>query len=212
MKGYRVLFSGPPGTGKTMTAALMGKLMQRDVYRVDISRVSSKYIGETEKNLSRLFSMAEGKGWVLFFDEADALFGSRVDDGKSDSVSAGHRNEMISYLLQRIENYNGMVVAATNLPKNIDVAFKRRFQEHIHFPLPTKETIAQLWQRYLPKSIPLEKTITPEFLTRDLLPPASINKICGKILHRVLHNQSEHIPFALIDKLIKDEKRSLGLL
>ena len=105
--GYRCLFYGPPGTGKTMTACLLGKATGRDVYKIDLSTVVSKYIGETEKNLGKLFDQAEHKNWILFFDEADALFGKRTD------VSDAHdryANQEVSYLLQRIEDFNGVVI------------------------------------------------------------------------------------------------------
>ena len=129
--GYRVLFHGPPGTGKTLTASLIGKYTNREVYKIDLSMVVSKFIGETEKNLASLFDKAENKGWILFFDEADALFGKRT------SVKDAHdkyANQEVSYLLQRTESYNGLVILATNFKNNIDDAFTRRFQSHIYFP------------------------------------------------------------------------------
>jgi SpoVK/Ycf46/Vps4 family AAA+-type ATPase len=133
-QGYRALFHGPPGTGKTLTAALVGKEFDIPVYRIDLSMVVSKYIGETEKNLELLFDRAEKKGWILFFDEADALFGKRTD------VKDAHdrfTNQEVSYLLQRIEDYNGLVILATNMKSNIDEAFIRRLHLVIHFPLPS---------------------------------------------------------------------------
>ena len=109
--GYRALFYGPPGTGKTLTATLLGKHTGKDVFRIDLSRVVSKYIGETEKNLSRLFDKAENKNWILFFDEADALFGKRTDIRDAHDKYA---NQEVAYLLQRIESYNGLVILASN--------------------------------------------------------------------------------------------------
>jgi hypothetical protein len=129
--GYRALFHGPPGTGKTLTATLLGKQTARDVFRIDLSRMVSKYIGETEKNLSRLFDKAENKDWILFFDEADALFGKRTDIRDAHDKYA---NQEAAYLLQRIETYGGLVILATNQRGNIDDAFLRRFQAAIHFP------------------------------------------------------------------------------
>jgi hypothetical protein len=110
-RGYRSLFYGPPGTGKTLTATLLGKSTGKDVYRVDLSQTVSKYIGETEKNLSKLFDKAENKNWILFFDEADALFGKRTDIRDAHDKYA---NQEIAYLLQRIESYNGLVILASN--------------------------------------------------------------------------------------------------
>ncbi|KGN77430.1 hypothetical protein HW49_10440 [Porphyromonadaceae bacterium COT-184 OH4590] len=140
--GYRVLFHGASGTGKTMTAALLGKYTNKDVYRIDLSMIVSKYIGETEKNLSNIFDKAENKSWILFFDEADALFGKRTNINDSHDRYA---NQEISFLLQRIENYNGLVVLSTNLKRNIDEAFTRRFQSIIHFPSPKFDERLQIW-------------------------------------------------------------------
>ena len=144
MPGYRCLFHGPPGTGKTITAALLGETVGKEVYRVDLSMIVSKYIGETEKNLEKVFTHAETKDWILFFDEADALFGSRTSVNDSHDRFA---NQQTSYLLQRVESYPGVVILATNLKWNIDEAFSRRFQSVIHFPMPTKELREQLWQK-----------------------------------------------------------------
>lgn len=144
-QGFRVLFHGPPGTGKTMTAAILGKESGMDVYQVDLSSVVSKYIGETEKNLSSLFNLAENKGWILFFDEADSLFGKRTNTQSSNDQFA---NQQVGYLLQRIENYNGVVILATNFKDNIDAAFLRRFQSVIYFPKPKLEQRIELWQKY----------------------------------------------------------------
>jgi AAA+ superfamily predicted ATPase len=141
--GYRALFYGPPGTGKTLTATLLGKTSGRDVYRIDLSMVVSKYIGETEKNLSRIFDIAQNRNWILFFDEADALFGKRT---ATNSSNDRHANQQTAYLLQRIEDFPGVVILATNLNSNMDEAFTRRFQSIIHFTMPTPEERLQLWK------------------------------------------------------------------
>ena len=141
--GYRCLFYGPPGTGKTLTATLMGVAGNADVYRVDLSMVVSKYIGETEKNLAKLFDQAQDKNWILFFDEADALFGKRT---QGSSANDRHANQEISYLLQRIEDYPGVVILASNLRNNIDDAFARRFQSAICFAMPDADQRTILWQ------------------------------------------------------------------
>ncbi|NBQ67872.1 MAG: ATP-binding protein [Nitrosomonadaceae bacterium] len=141
--GYRALFYGPPGTGKTLTATLIGSSIGVDVYRIDLSMVVSKYIGETEKNLANVFDQAVNKNWILFFDEADALFGKRTQTSSSNDRYA---NQEVSYLLQRVEDYPGVVILATNLKTNIDEAFARRFQTSVHFAMPDPDQRLRLWQ------------------------------------------------------------------
>jgi AAA+ superfamily predicted ATPase len=141
--GYRCLFYGPPGTGKTLTATLVGKSVGVDVYRIDLSKVVSKYIGETEKNLAGVFDAATHKRWILFFDEADALFGKRT---QATSAHDRYANQEVSYLLQRIEDHPGVVILATNLKDNMDEAFARRFQSAVYFPMPDADQRLQLWQ------------------------------------------------------------------
>lgn len=140
--GYRTLFFGPPGTGKTLTATLIGQAVGADVYRIDLSMVVSKYIGETEKNLAAVFDQAEHRQWILFFDEADALFGKRT---ATSSANDRHANQEVAYLLQRVEDFPGTVILATNLKANIDEAFARRFQSMVHFPMPDPEQRLRLW-------------------------------------------------------------------
>lgn len=149
-KGYRALLYGPSGTGKTFTAGLLGKEVGKDVYKIDLSMVVSKYIGETEKNLELLFARAEDKGWILFFDEADALFGKRTNVRDAHDKYA---NQEVSYLLQRIEDYNGMVILATNMKNNIDDAFIRRFNAILKFSLPEAEERAEIWRLAFPKDV-----------------------------------------------------------
>ena len=145
-KGYKALLYGPPGTGKTLTAALLGKKNNIDVYRIDLSQLVSKYIGETEKNLSMIFDMAENKNWILFFDEAESMFSKRTKVSDSKDKFA---NQQTAYLLQRIENYKGLVILATNLKPNIDSAFSRRLQSVILYNLPNKSQRIQLWENAL---------------------------------------------------------------
>ena len=142
--GHRALFYGPPGTGKTFTATLLGKESGREVYCIDLSMVVSKYIGETEKNLANLFAKAEGRDWILFFDEADALFGKRT--GVKDAHDR-YANQEVAYLLQRIEDYRGLVVLSTNMKANLDDAFARRFQTVIRFRMPNPEARERLWRQ-----------------------------------------------------------------
>jgi AAA+ superfamily predicted ATPase len=151
--GIRTLFYGPSGTGKTLTASLLGKQFGMPVYRVDLSQMVSKWIGETEKNLARIFDQAEKQKWILFFDEADALFSKR---GTVNSSNDRRANQEISYLLQRVENYDGTIIMATNLKDNIDEAFIRRFQLMINFPVPDKGIRKQLWESILADTFPLD--------------------------------------------------------
>ncbi|HEX6901172.1 MAG TPA: ATP-binding protein [Thermoanaerobaculia bacterium] len=141
--GCRALFYGSPGTGKTLTASLLGKATGRPVYRVDLSRVVSKWIGETEKNLASLFDHAQHQDWILFFDEADSLFGQRTESRDANDRAA---NQQISYLLQRIEDFPGVVILATNLRSHLDEAFARRFQSVIYFAMPNAEQRLRLWE------------------------------------------------------------------
>jgi len=175
--GYRALFYGPPGTGKTLTATLLGKYTGKDVYRIDLSRVVSKYIGETEKNLSRLFDKAENKNWILFFDEADALFGKRTDIRDAHDKYA---NQEVAYLLQRIESYTGLVILATNQRGNIDDAFIRRFQTVIHFPMPRSEERYKIWLKTIPEQIVIAEDV-------DLQHIASRYELSGAGILNVVH-------------------------
>ena len=145
--GFRALFHGPPGTGKTLSAGLLGRRAGLDVYRVDLSLVVSKYIGETEKNLGALFATARARDWVLFFDEADALFGKRT------AVSDAHdryANQEVSYLLSRVEDYDGLVILCSNLRSNIDDAFLGRFDAIVAYTPPSEVERAAIWRGALP--------------------------------------------------------------
>ena len=154
--GYRVLFYGKAGTGKTLTASLLGKRFEIPVYRIDLSQVVSKYIGETEKHIELVFRRAERKNWILFFDEADALFGKRTNVNSSNDKFA---NQEVSYLLQRIEDFEGLLILASNFKNNIDDAFLRRFHNIIHFPLPGSSERYKLWTQSIPANIDYEKDI-----------------------------------------------------
>lgn len=157
--GYKCLFYGPSGTGKTITATILGKRVNRDVYRIDLSSVVSKYIGETEKNLERIFDRAENMNCILFFDEADALFSKRTNINSSNDRYA---NQEVSYLLQRIEDFPGIIILASNFRGNFDEAFSRRFQANVHFPVPNAKERLRLWKEVLPKEIQLEKDLSLE--------------------------------------------------
>ena len=142
--GYRALFYGVPGTGKSLATSLIGQETGLDVYRIDLSQILSKYIGETEKNLASIFDRADRKNWILFFDEADALFGKRA---AAVDHSDRHANQEIAYLLQRMEDFPGVVILSNHSKAGIDEAFARRFQSVIHFPMPDAEMRLLIWER-----------------------------------------------------------------
>lgn len=162
--GYRSLFYGPPGTGKTMTACLLGKATGRAVYKVDLSLVVSKYIGETEKNLAKVFDGAQDKGWILFFDEADALFGKRSE---TKDAHDRYANQEVAFLLQRIETFDGIAILASNQKENIDHAFARRFESIIYFPMPRPEERLRLWQQGFSPQTQLEASLDLEKIAQE---------------------------------------------
>ncbi|MCU1670253.1 MAG: ATPase central domain protein [Blastococcus sp.] len=160
-RGTAALFTGPSGTGKTMAAGILAGSLGLDLYRVDLAGVVSKYIGETEKALARIFAAAEATSAVLFFDEADALFGKRTEVRDAHDRYA---NVEVSYLLQRLEEHDGVVVLATNLRKNIDEAFLRRLQFVVEFPLPDRDHRRLIWQRMFPAAAPLDPALDLDLL------------------------------------------------
>ena len=162
--GYRSLFYGPPGTGKTMTACLLGKSTGRNVYKVDLSLIVSKYIGETEKNLAKVFDQAQHKGWILFFDEADALFGKRSE---TKDAHDRYANQEVSFLLQRVETFDGVAILASNRRDDLDEAFARRFESAIYFPMPRPEERLQLWQQGFSAQTRLEESLDLEKIARE---------------------------------------------
>lgn len=203
-KGYRVLFHGPPGTGKTLTASLLGKYTGRDVYKIDLSMVVSKYIGETEKNLENLFAKAEAKNWVLFFDEADALFGKRT--GVRDAHDK-YANQEVSYLLQRIEDFDGLVMLASNMKNNIDDAFIRRFNSIIRFPLPSETDRAIIWKKSFPHHISFNNNIdVPEAVKKYELTGGNIINIVHYSCLKALEKQGNEI---FLDDVLNGIKREL---
>jgi hypothetical protein len=208
-RGYRSLFYGPPGTGKTLTATLLGKYTGKEVYRVDLSQTVSKYIGETEKNLSKLFDKAENKNWILFFDEADALFGKRTDIRDAHDKYA---NQEVSYLLQRVEAYNGLVILASNQRTNIDEAFTRRFQSIIHFPFPRTEERLALWQKALPGQTNVAEDVNwPQIAARFELTGANIVNVVQHSLLTMLANEKQSLDYRQIEngivrELVKEGK------
>ncbi len=161
--GVTVLFAGPPGTGKTMAAEIIAGELGLDLYKIDLSTIVSKYIGETEKNLEHIFQEAEASNAILFFDEADALFGKRSEVRDSHDRYA---NIEISYLLQRMEAYDGVTILATNLRANLDEAFTRRLQFVVDFPFPEEEDRLRLWQTLFPWDVPHDPALDFNWLAR----------------------------------------------
>lgn len=201
--GFRVMFYGAPGTGKTLTASLLGKYTQRDVYRIDLSMVISKYIGETEKNLSSLFDKAADKDWILFFDEADAVFGKRTNVRDAHDKYA---NQEVSYLLQRIENHPGLVILASNFKANIDAAFTRRFQSIIEFEVPSYIERLQLWKNNLPKGIKIAEDVNLQELSKKYdITGANIVNIIQYACLRTLEDENKNISLSHLLQGIKKE-------
>lgn len=149
--GVSALFFGESGTGKTMAAEVLARELNLDLYRVDLSQIVNKYIGETEKNLKKIFDAAEESGAILLFDEADALFGKRTD--AKDSVGR-YANMETGYLLQRMEAYNGLAILTTNMKNSLDTAFMRRIRFAVAFPFPGNEMRAEIWEKAFPSKTP----------------------------------------------------------
>lgn len=188
--GHRSLFYGPPGTGKTMTACLLGKATGHDVYKVDLSMVVSKYIGETEKNLGKVFDQAQSKGWILFFDEADSLFGKRSE---TNDAHDRYANQEVSFLLQRIETFDGIAILASNLRDNLDSAFARRFESIIYFPVPRAEERLRLWQKGFSAQCRLAPDLDLEKIAREhtLAGGAIMNVVRFASLEAIRQGRSE---------------------
>lgn len=176
--GPLALFCGPSGTGKTFAAAVIANQLGWPLYRVDLGRLVSKYIGETEKNLNRLFDAAHGQALVLQFDEADSLFGQRAE---IKDARDRYANMEVSHLLARIEAHQGPVILTTNLRQNIDPAFMRRFQVVVEFPRPDAAGRAQLWAHLLPPRAPRLPDVDTAFLG------AAVSLTGGSIRNAALH-------------------------
>ena len=159
-RGLSALFYGPPGTGKTMAVQVIAKDLGLDLYRVDLSRMVSKYIGETEKNISALFEKAKHMNVVLFFDEADSFFSRRSEVKDANDRSA---NAEVAHLLQKLEEYEGITILATNLKDNIDDAFKRRIRFMVNFRFPSAETRRKLWNSLIPEAAPRSRDLDLDF-------------------------------------------------
>ncbi|MBX3160697.1 MAG: ATP-binding protein [Deltaproteobacteria bacterium] len=162
-RGLTALFQGPPGTGKTLVAGVIARELGLDLYQIDLSKVMSKWIGETERNLSTIFDAAEDGQVVLLFDESDSLFAKRTEVRSSNDRYA---NLEVNYLLQRLDSFEGIAILTTNSGSSIDQAFKRRLSFRLSFPFPDEETREQLWRAHLPPELPIDGTLTLDALAR----------------------------------------------
>ena len=206
--GYRALFYGPPGTGKTLTATLLGKYTGKDVFRIDLSMVVSKYIGETEKNLAGLFNKAQNKGWILFFDEADAIFSKRTNVKDAHDKYA---NQEVAYLLQRIENYPGLVILASNFKSNIDDAFMRRFHSIIYFPIPKASERRKIWENAFPTEVSFSKDVDFQTLAKQYeITGANIMNIVQYCCLEALSAKDNTISLSLLKQGIEKEYSKEG--
>jgi SpoVK/Ycf46/Vps4 family AAA+-type ATPase len=208
-KGLNVLFTGPSGTGKTMAAEILAHELGLDLLQIDLSSVVSKYIGETEKNLSAIFREAEQSQALLFFDEADSLFGKRTEVKDAQDRFA---NIEVNYLLQRVEQYEGIVVLATNLQRNIDDAFLRRIKEVVDFPFPDDKLRQGIWRSHFPPEAPKADDIDFDFLSSHFkLTGGNIKNI---VLNAAFIAAEEQRPIKMSDLILgtRSELRKEGKL
>ena len=204
--GVTTMFAGPPGTGKTMSAEVVAAQLELDLYKIDLSSMVSKYIGETEKNLEKIFREAERSNAILFFDEADAIFGKRGDVRDANDRYA---NIEVSYLLQRMEAYDGVTILATNLRSNLDEAFTRRLQFVVDFPFPDEQYRLILWRNLFPESVPHESIDFESLARRFKLSGGNIRNVIVAACYLAANEgpdgrvTSEHISHALRRELQK---------
>jgi len=206
-RGYKALFYGASGTGKTLTATLLGKKFNKKVYRVDLSQLVSKYIGETEKNLEKVFKSAEEKDWILFFDEADSLFSKRTEISSSNDK---HANQETAYLLQRIESCENLIILASNLKDNFDDAFLRRFQSIIYFPLPDEVERLLLWKKGFSPKANLENLDLEMISYKYELSGANIMNVIRLVSLMAINRDSNVIEMEDIVLAIRREKYKEG--
>lgn len=205
-RNVSALFVGPPGTGKTMAVHVLSDMLELPLYRIDLSQIVDKYIGETEKRLEEVFNVAEKNNAILFFDEADSIFGKRSEVNEAKDRYA---NTEVSYILQRMEEYDGIVILATNYKKNIDEAFMRRIRYLVEFPFPNEEIRRQIWESSFAQEVPLED-VDFEYLARQFeLAGGNIKNI---VLNASFKAASEGQPVGMIHILesIRVENMKMG--
>jgi hypothetical protein len=212
--GITLLFAGPPGTGKTMAAEIMAQRLKLPMYRVDLSQVVNKYIGETEKNLKKIFDAADISDIVLFFDEADSLFGKRTD---VNDARDRYANLEVSYLLERMERFKGLAILATNRKGDLDQAFARRIRYVMDFPVPDEPQRAVMWKQMIPASVTENSQIDIAFLARQFpLSGGNIRSIVFNACLQSAHNANGRKELYMKDVLIAVKReydkmdRSLG--
>jgi hypothetical protein len=206
-RGLAALFLGPSGTGKTLAAEVVAGDAGMDLMKIDLSAVVSKYIGETEKNLARVFDDAARRGAVLFFDEADALFGKRSEVRDAHDRYA---NVEVGFLLQKVEEFDGVVILATNLPRNIDDAFLRRMRMAVEFPFPDEAARLRLWQAHLPPELPRDDDVDLAVLAREC-------KVAGGVISKIVWNaaclaadEGDRLAMAHLRHAVRREYQRLG--
>jgi SpoVK/Ycf46/Vps4 family AAA+-type ATPase len=209
-QGMKVLFAGQSGTGKTMAAEVIANELGLDLFKIDLSAVVSKYIGETEKNLATIFDEAAQSNAILFFDEADALFGKRTEVQDSHDRYA---NIEVGYLLQRLESYDGIGILATNLRQNIDEAFTRRMDFLVDFPFPEEEYRYRIWQVCFPDDAPLDPAVDFQFLAdRYRLSGGNIRNAALAAAFLAAADRSAKINMRHIQGAIRREYQKMGKL
>jgi len=208
-KGVNVLVAGPSGTGKTMAAEIVAEDLGLELYKVDLSTMVSKYIGETETNLDRIFVAAREANAILFFDEADSIFGKRSEVKDAQDRYA---NIEVGYLLQKMEEYDGVVMLATNLRKNMDDAFIRRMHVTIDFPAPEEPDRLRIWRKVFPEEAPLADDVDLTFIARQFkLSGGNIRNIA--LLSAFLAAEDgDSIHMSHVVRAIKREYQKLGKL
>lgn len=204
-----MLFAGPPGTGKTLLANALANELGKVLYRVDLSRIVDKYIGETEKNLGKVFDEAAKAQAIILFDEADALFAKRTEVKSSNDR---HANQEINFLLQKLESYNGITILTTNLSKSIDDAFRRRMRFIVDFPMPDAKARASLWKRMMPPDAPLDKNIRWSWLADTF--EMSGGHIRNAVLKAAISAAADEQPISMphLAKAAIDEAHAMGML